>query len=125
MAARRTLHAITAQTTPAAPAPLYRGIELSVPEDTALPGALCRQVHPDTFFPHPDDTATAENAKAICGMCPARAACLAWALARGESVGIWGGTTPAERDELLERRGRCGTYVGYSRSKARRAGVAA
>ena len=37
-------------------------------------------------------------AKSICAECPVIAACLAYAIARRERGGIWGGLTEAERD---------------------------
>jgi hypothetical protein len=50
---------------------------------------------PDVFF----DEESPEPALALCASCPARALCLAYALEH-EQHGIWGGTTPAERDDL-------------------------
>jgi len=44
---------------------------------------------PDLFFAEsPDDV---ELAKALCGGCPARKACLAGAIERREPWGVWGG----------------------------------
>jgi WhiB family redox-sensing transcriptional regulator len=39
-------------------------------------------------------------AKAICAECPVMTQCLNWALATGEPYGVWGGTTPEEREVL-------------------------
>jgi WhiB family transcriptional regulator, redox-sensing transcriptional regulator len=50
-----------------------------------------------------------DRAKRICGRCPVRAACLAWALATAEPHGIWGATTPNERRAILGARPRRGT----------------
>ncbi len=48
----------------------------------------CRS-HPDLFFAeNPRDI---RQAKALCGGCPVRSACLAGALQRGEPCGVWGG----------------------------------
>lgn len=38
--------------------------------------------------------------KAVCGSCPVRAACLAYAVAHGELWGTWGGLTYSERARL-------------------------
>lgn len=59
---------------------------------------------PDLFEPEPDDEKEAreEKAKAICGGCPALAACLAYALAVLPDVGIWAGLTIAELRDLRE-----------------------
>lgn len=71
--------------------------------------ARCREVGAEEWFPITGgSTATA---KAICNgdgkripPCLVRAACLRWALDRGERTGIWGGLTARERDELRRRR---------------------
>jgi WhiB family transcriptional regulator, redox-sensing transcriptional regulator len=47
-----------------------------------------------------------EAAKAVCAGCPAQVACLRHALSVREPYGIWGGTTPTERVEILDRRRR-------------------
>jgi WhiB family redox-sensing transcriptional regulator len=53
--------------------------------DTHLP---CTR-EPDLFFA--EDQVLLESAKALCGRCLARRACLSGALARREPVGVWGG----------------------------------
>src|SRR5438270_80471 len=40
-------------------------------------------------------------AKAVCAPCPVLRECLDWALHTQERWGVWGGTTPEERAELL------------------------
>lgn len=42
-------------------------------------------------------------AKAICGRCPVRGPCVAEALGRQESCGVWGGLTARERRVLRLR----------------------
>lgn len=37
------------------------------------------------------------EAKKVCGICPEREACLAWALSTDQSYGVWGGKTERER----------------------------
>ena len=44
------------------------------------------------------------EAKAICARCPARDACLAYALDAGEAYGVWGGLTEDERRAMLRQR---------------------
>jgi WhiB family transcriptional regulator, redox-sensing transcriptional regulator len=51
----------------------------------------------------PEAGQRAELAKAICGTCPVQAPCLAYALARAEVRGIWGGLS--ERERRAVRRG--------------------
>lgn len=63
--------------------------------------SLCPQTDPEIFFPDVGHTANA--AKKICNQCEVRAACLEWALASGETSGVWGGLSEAERRRLLRR----------------------
>ena len=93
--------------------------------------SACRDEDPDLFFPTgyttADDRAQARTAKEICGRCPVRELCLAAALRRGETDGIYGGTTPGERRNLLrgskDTKGRgpgrplaeCGTRKAWER----------
>ena len=58
----------------------------------------CRGVDAELFFPATDEEAV--PAKAICGTCPVRMACLAFALERNEKFGVWGGLTERERGRL-------------------------
>ncbi|MEY2243496.1 WhiB family transcriptional regulator [Streptomyces sp. SAS_267] len=72
-------------------------------------GASCRTVDPDLFFPI-GNTGPAllqiQEAKAVCAGCPVREECLRWALDTGQTVGVWGGTSEAERRALARRRSR-------------------
>jgi WhiB family redox-sensing transcriptional regulator len=62
------------------------------------PDAACKGSDPDLFFPPPGRGASKQSAtaKQVCSSCPARTACLSWALADNVH-GIWGGTTEEER----------------------------
>jgi len=65
----------------------------------ATPGAACTSHDPDLWFSHvPRDIA---QAKALCRRCPDQAQCLAGAVQRRETYGIWGGTdlNPDHRQE--------------------------
>ncbi len=60
--------------------------------DAALDDGLeqpCRIHDPDLWFA--ESPADLERAKQLCGGCPVRAECLAAAVARHESCGVWGG----------------------------------
>lgn len=46
-----------------------------------------------------DDEAQTAQAKLLCAGCPVRALCLQYAV-EFEEFGVWGGSTPAERDAL-------------------------
>ncbi len=66
--------------------------------------AACRGVDPDIFYPFSDEEA--DDAKAICALCPVQQACLEWALTNRESDGVWGGATERERRRIIRRRRR-------------------
>jgi WhiB family transcriptional regulator, redox-sensing transcriptional regulator len=60
----------------------------------------CRREDPELFFPveltRPAPLQRVSAARAVCGRCPVRRSCLAYALRTGQE-GIWGGTTTDER----------------------------
>jgi WhiB family transcriptional regulator, redox-sensing transcriptional regulator len=66
----------------------------------------CRSGDADLWFA--ESPAELERAKALCGECPVRAACLAGALEREEPWGVWGG-------EIFER----GVVVPRKRPRGR------
>jgi WhiB family transcriptional regulator, redox-sensing transcriptional regulator len=71
--------------------------------------AACLSADPDLFFPI-SSTGPAERqiarAKTICAGCPVRRECLEFALAHDQAHGIWGGTTPEDRQRDRRRRRR-------------------
>jgi len=71
--------------------------------------AACLSADPDLFFPlssrGPGEKQIA-RAKVICGGCPVRQECLEFALAHDQLYGIWGGTTPEDRQRLRRRKRR-------------------
>ncbi|MFI9151738.1 WhiB family transcriptional regulator [Streptomyces sp. NPDC053367] len=69
--------------------------------------AECRHHDPDLFFPIGSSGPAllqTEQAKAVCGGCPVREACLEFALDTAQGMGVWGGTSENERRHLLRRR---------------------
>ncbi|HET6873869.1 MAG TPA: WhiB family transcriptional regulator [Acidimicrobiales bacterium] len=64
--------------------------------------AACQGVDPDVFFPVSEEDAT--PAKAVCGQCGVREACLEYALAYRERDGVWGGATERERRRIIRQR---------------------
>jgi WhiB family redox-sensing transcriptional regulator len=69
---------------------------------TALP---CREAAaPDIWFA--EAPAVLEHAKALCGGCPMKAACLAAALRRGEPWGVWGGQILHQGNVIARKRPR-------------------
>jgi WhiB family transcriptional regulator, redox-sensing transcriptional regulator len=66
--------------------------------------AACRPLDSDLFFPNREAyRSEVARAKAVCGECQVRAACLQAAMDGRETVGIWGGLTPQERAKLHRR----------------------
>ena len=78
---------------------LIRAIEDRSDDEAWRARGACRNVDPETFFPAPNEPS--EGAVALCGGCPVRGQCLAWALQVGDCHGVWGGTTPRERRAML------------------------
>ena len=60
--------------------------------------AACKDYECELFFPLYVRDAT--PALRICGMCPVRPECLAWALDKDIRHGVWGGTTEQEREVI-------------------------
>ncbi len=91
---------------------LLTGATLS--DETWRDDALCAGVDPDSFFadgvPVVGGSRTSSSARlctpeaaalALCVACPVATACLEHALRTPEPHGIWGGTTPADRESIL------------------------
>ena len=68
--------------------------------------AACKGKDQAIFFPTQGEDSTA--AKAICGTCPVRDACLDFALTNREKFGIWGGMSENERRAERKARGLTG-----------------
>ncbi|MGC4998507.1 WhiB family transcriptional regulator [Streptomyces sp. DT195] len=80
----------------------------SLGDHTWQADAICHSteynpVDPEIFFPEPDETDKITAAKALCGQCPVRRACLDAALEGGTTDGIRGGLTEEERGPLHEK----------------------
>lgn len=70
--------------------------------------AACRRVDPDLHHPVGGESSEpyqrqAAAAKQVCAVCAVRETCLAHAQQNGETDGIWGGMTPAERRQERRR----------------------
>ena len=71
--------------------------------------AACQGVDPELFFPvgvTGPAVVQIRAAKAICGRCPVRERCLAYALDTGQTAGVWGGCDENERLALYRRQRR-------------------
>ena len=64
--------------------------------------AACRGLDPEVFHPLSDEEA--EDAKAVCALCPVRQMCLEHAIVHREREGVWGGLTERERRRMLRQR---------------------
>lgn len=68
--------------------------------------AACRDTDPDLFFPVGSTGVAIEQiaaAKEVCNMCPAKTACLEFALLSNQESGVWGGTSEDERRILRKQ----------------------
>ncbi len=73
----------------------------------ALDGAVCDGVATADYDPFFPDTSEAEaDALAMCSICPAQEACLAYAVQTRQLFGIWGGRTQREIRDLIDHAGR-------------------
>lgn len=84
----------------------------------------CAQADPDLFFPISSTGRAVQQiakAKTICAGCPVRQACLEFALEHDLAHGIWGGTTPEDRQAWRRRRrpGRLGAETRQASLKPR------
>ncbi len=96
-----------------------------------LPGAACKGMDGEAWFPGRDDDG--RKARAVCATCPARLPCLEYALATEQGQpfgleGIWGGTSHQQRLAILTAGGvgtgrapvaRCGTESGHRNHRRR------
>lgn len=68
---------------------------------------LCKTEDPELFFPEDYNIRTKVDAvKNICRQCPLLNACLEYALSEPSLDGIWGATTPRERQRIRSQRRR-------------------
>jgi WhiB family transcriptional regulator, redox-sensing transcriptional regulator len=63
--------------------------------------ALCQEYDRELFFP--GRGASSEEARGLCGRCLVQRECREYALADDTLVGVWGGTSASERDQLRKR----------------------
>jgi WhiB family redox-sensing transcriptional regulator len=83
-----------------------------------IDGAVCDGVASAEYDPFFADVAEAEleaDALAMCLICPAREACLAYAVETGQTFGIWGGKTQREIRYLIALAGEVGVRGRRSR----------
>lgn len=87
---------------------------LDLPPFLGERGLLCGDARPD--YVGPDDWDISSLGRAglsslnhtaimLCRLCPFRNPCMEWAIQTGQPHGIWGGTTPNDRDKIIRMRG--------------------
>lgn len=64
----------------------------------------CRSSDPEAWWPEKKDMDSSPTREAVCACwrCPAREACLDFALAANEREGVWGGLLPDQRREMRQ-----------------------
>ena len=85
--------------------------------------AACMSADPDMFFPISSAGPALDqvsHAKAFCAGCGVRQPCLDFALATGQTHGVWGGTTEEERQRLRRHRRVSAAPSGQSREAGQR-----
>jgi WhiB family transcriptional regulator, redox-sensing transcriptional regulator len=88
-------------------------VRFIVADEPWMAKAACYGANPAIFFPEAGDHG--RQAKAVCARCPVAIKCLDYALAHTGPLGgcsphttdhgIYGGTTPHERDRIRKQRG--------------------
>lgn len=79
----------------------YLKLQAAINKSPIIPP--CQNSDPEVWFPIAEqDMSNYRAAKKLCGICPARKACLEYALIANEQFGIWGGLTSRERDRLRD-----------------------
>jgi hypothetical protein len=64
--------------------------------------ARCRTMDPDVFFDEADEKNDVPSplVLATCRLCPIQNVCLDWAIATKQRHGMWGATTPRQREKI-------------------------
>ena len=66
--------------------------------------ANCQDPDAPTMFPADGDETGVQMALEVCGGCPVMGICRQAALDNSERFGIWGGTTPKQRDRMIRNK---------------------
>ena len=85
-----------------------------------LAESACKGLDPTIFYPATDEEA--EDAKAVCAVCPVQEACLEHAIGHREHNGVWGGATERERQRIIRRRRRLRSMANAGAEPARMRG---
>lgn len=66
--------------------------------------AACRGHDPELFFPHVGSLHGVADARAVCARCPIVRDCLVYALDDPTLIGVWGGSSHQQRQEIRAQR---------------------
>ncbi|MDQ2811899.1 MAG: WhiB family transcriptional regulator [Actinomycetota bacterium] len=81
----------------------------------------CLTADPDLFFPISSAGPAQQQisrAKIVCAGCDVRRQCLEFAMANDQVYGIWGGTTPEDRQRDRRRRRRAAAAAAHKNTVA-------
>jgi WhiB family redox-sensing transcriptional regulator len=67
--------------------------------------ALCKEIGSEIFFPEKHEAYLVTYAKWVCKRCPLIQECRQYAMENEDIVGVWGGTSTLERNNLRWRKG--------------------
>lgn len=67
------------------------------------PGLPCTSPDHDPDLWHQTGDGDGPAAKRLCQRCPLLRECATWAIETRQAYGIWGATTPADRERLAEK----------------------
>jgi WhiB family transcriptional regulator, redox-sensing transcriptional regulator len=76
------------------------------PNDQWKQDGLCRDRNPDLWFMEEQRNGCNKEAVTVCRACPVMRECLQHALDTEERFGVWGVTTPYQRDAMFKARRR-------------------
>ena len=83
---------------------LLSGSDDSMREPRQYEAPLCAQVDAELWFPETGgDYRVINFAKNLCGQCKHQVECAEWGI-QNERFGIWGGTTPRQREVIRRKR---------------------
>lgn len=86
-----------------------------LPAFAADPRRACATADPRLFFPEPGDVGRAANGRAgieICNRCPFLDECRDYAVPITDLGGVWGATTPYDRQRIRMQRARAAEEKG-------------
>lgn len=81
----------------------YLKLAEAIQEAPSIPP--CMGTDPQLWFPEIGEGRIEKRAIAFCQECPVIAQCREYAIITDQRAGVWGGTTPQDRDKINRQRG--------------------